>query len=57
MMMKDSFLKGHESKLIQKELVNTLQDNAIPLSTVKNWLGRFKSGDLSCGDEERPEDL
>jgi hypothetical protein len=35
------------------EVVSTLQDNAISLSTVKNWLRRFKSGDLSCGDEER----
>jgi transposase len=41
------FLKGHGSKLIHKELVSTLQDNAISLSTVKNWLRRFKIGDLS----------
>jgi hypothetical protein len=47
------FFKGHDSKLIHKELVSTLQDNAISLSTVKNWLRIFKSGDLSCGDEER----
>jgi hypothetical protein len=53
-MMKYFILKGHGSKLIHKKLVNTFQDNAISLSTVKNWLGRFKSGDLSCGDEERP---
>jgi transposase len=48
------FLKGHESKLIQKKLVSTLQDNAISYSTVKNWLRRFKSGELSWRDEERP---
>jgi transposase len=56
-MVKYFFLKGHRSKLIQKQLVNTLQDNAISLSMIKNWLKRFKSGDLSCGDEERPERL
>jgi hypothetical protein len=48
------FLKGHESKFIAKELVTTFQDNAISLSIVKNRTRRFKSGDLSCGDEERP---
>jgi hypothetical protein len=53
-MVKDFFLKGHGSKLIHKELVSTLHDNAISLSTVKNRLRRFKSGDLSCSDEERP---
>jgi transposase len=53
-MVKYFFLKGHGSKLIHKELVNALQDNAISRSTVKNWLRRFKSGDLSCGDEEGP---
>jgi transposase len=53
-MVKYFFLKGHESKLIHKELVSTLQNNAISLSTVKNWLRRFKSGYLSCSDEEQP---
>jgi hypothetical protein len=53
-MVKCFFLKGHGSKLVLKELRSTLQDNAISLSAVKNWLRRFKSGDLSCGDEERP---
>jgi transposase len=48
------FLKGHGSKLIHQDLVNTFQDNAVSLSTVKNWLRRFKSGDLSCDDKERP---
>jgi transposase len=46
-MVKYFFLKGYESRLIHKELVGTLL-------TVQNWLKRFKSGDLSCGDEERP---
>jgi transposase len=48
------FLKGDGSKLIHKELVSILQDNVISLSTIKNWLRKFKSGDLSCGDKERP---
>jgi hypothetical protein len=54
MMVKFFFLTRHGSKLIHKELVNTLQDNAISLCTIKNWPKRFTSGDLSCGDEERP---
>jgi hypothetical protein len=49
------FLKGHTSKLIYEKLVNTLQDNAISLSAVKNWLRWFKSGSLSCDDDERLE--
>jgi transposase len=53
-MAKCFFLKGHGSKLIQKELLSILQGNAISLSTIKNWLRRFKSGEPSCGDEERP---
>jgi hypothetical protein len=52
--MKHFFLKRHGSKLIDKELVSTPQDNAISLSTVKNWLKRFKSDHLSCDHEERP---
>jgi hypothetical protein len=47
------FLKGYWSKLIHKELVSTLQANVMSLSTVKNGLRRFKSGDLSCGNEDR----
>jgi hypothetical protein len=50
----DFFLKGHGSKAIHKELVSTLQDNVTSLSAAKNWLRRFKSGDRSCDDEERP---
>jgi hypothetical protein len=53
-MVKYFFLKRHGCKFIHKELENTLQDNAISLPTVKNWLKKFKSGDLSSGDEERP---
>jgi hypothetical protein len=53
-MAKYVFLKGHWSKLIYKEIVSTLQDNAMSLSVAKNCLRRFKSGDVSCGDEERP---
>jgi hypothetical protein len=42
-MVKYFFLKGHGSKLIHKEFVNTLQNNAISLSTVNNWLKRKDS--------------
>jgi hypothetical protein len=52
MAVKYFFFKRYGSKLIQKELVSTFQDDAISLSTVENRLRRFKSGDLSCGDEE-----
>jgi hypothetical protein len=48
------FLNGRRSKLIHNGVVSTLQDNAVSLSTVTNSLRRSKSGDLSCGDEERP---
>jgi hypothetical protein len=53
-MVKYFFLKGHKSILVHKELVSTLQDNVTARSTVKNRLRRFKSGDLSCFDEEKP---
>jgi hypothetical protein len=51
--MKYFFLKEHGNKLIHKKLVKTFQNNAISLSIFKNRLKRFKSGDLSCNDEER----
>jgi hypothetical protein len=51
-MVKYFFLKGHGSKFIHKELVSTLQDNAISLSILKNRLKRFKSCDFSCGDDD-----
>jgi hypothetical protein len=51
-MVKYCFLKGRGSKVLHKELVSRLQDKAISLCTVKNWLKRFKYGDLSCGGEE-----
>jgi transposase len=54
MMVKYFFLKRHGSKLIHKELVSKFQDSAISLSTLKNWLRRFKSGDLSYSDEKLP---
>jgi transposase len=49
--VKCSLLKGHGRKLIHKELVTALHYKAISLSTIKNWLRRFKSGGLSCSDE------
>jgi Fe2+ or Zn2+ uptake regulation protein len=51
--VKNFFLEAVGSKLTHKKLVSTLQDNAISLSTVMNWLKRFKSGNLSCDDEEQ----
>jgi hypothetical protein len=52
-MVKYFFLKGQGSKLMHNEFVSTLQDNAISLFTLKNWLRRLKPEDRSCGDEER----
>jgi hypothetical protein len=54
LILKYFFLKGYASKLIHQELVSTLQDNVISLSIAKNWLTIFKSGELFCGNEERP---
>jgi hypothetical protein len=56
-MTKYFFLNEHGSKLIRKKFVSRLHDNATSLSIIKNWLKRFKSDDLSCGDEERPGTL
>jgi hypothetical protein len=54
LMVKYFFLKARGIKLMRNEHVNSLQDNAISLFNVKNSLRRFRSGDLSCGDEEWP---
>jgi hypothetical protein len=53
-MLKYFFSQEHGSKRIHKKLVSTRQNNATSLSAVKNWPRKFKSGDLSYGDEERP---
>jgi hypothetical protein len=55
--VKNFSLKGHRSKLIHKGLVSTLQDNAISMSAVKDWLRRFKSGDLPAATKNGLEDL
>jgi hypothetical protein len=52
-MVKYFFLKGRGSKFVDGEGVSTLQDNTISLSAISYWLRRFKSGDRSCGGEER----
>jgi hypothetical protein len=51
-MVKYFFLERQGSKLMHEEHVKTLQDSAISLFIVKNWLKRFKSGEFSCSDEE-----
>ena len=47
------FLKGWGYKKITTELTDTLEDDALSMSTIQRWVNRFKSGDLSCNDLER----
>jgi transposase len=47
-------LKGWENRKITTELEGTFQGSALSRATVKGWLRKFKSGDLSCLDENRP---
>jgi transposase len=48
-------LKGRGNRRITAELENILQGSALSKKTVKQWLRKFKSGDLSCLDENRPD--
>jgi hypothetical protein len=48
-------LKGWGNRRITAELESTFQGSALPRATVKRWLRKFKSGDLSCLDENRPD--
>jgi transposase len=47
-------LKGRGNKRITAELESTFQGCALSRETVKRWLRKFKSGDLSCADLRRP---
>jgi transposase len=47
-------LKRWENKRITAELESTFQGSSLSNTTVKRWLRKFKSGDLSCSDEIRP---
>mgnify|MGYP001073832873 CR=1 FL=1 len=47
------YLKGLGYKKTHQELEEVLHESAISLSTVKRWIQRFKSGDLTCQDLER----
>ena len=47
------YIKGLRCKKIHRKLGNTLGDSAMPLTSVKRWLDRFKNGDFSCQDLER----
>jgi transposase len=46
-------LKGWGNKRITAELESTFQGSALSRATVKRWIRKFKSGDLSCHDEPR----
>jgi transposase len=48
------FLKGLGNKRISAELHSTLHSSAIPNSTVKRWINKFETGDLSCDEYARP---
>jgi hypothetical protein len=56
-MVKYFCFKGHESKLVHKELVSTLQDNAISLSTVKNSSGDSNPATFPAATKNGLEDL
>jgi transposase len=51
--MKYFHLKGWGNRRITAELEGTFQGSALSRATVKPWLRKFKSSDLSCLDENR----
>ena len=48
------FLQGKASKEIQAILMEMLGEHAPSYATVKNWVARFKHGDISTCDAPRP---
>jgi transposase len=48
------FLKGWGNNKISTELQTIFHDSALSSSTVKRWIRKFKTGDLSCDDDSRP---
>jgi hypothetical protein len=44
------FVKGWDNERITVELQSALHSSAVPNSTLKSWIKKFKSGDLSCDD-------
>jgi transposase len=50
-----SFLKRNSTKIIYDDMSVTLGDKCPSYSTVKNWVARFSTGQLSTEDEERSE--
>jgi hypothetical protein len=52
--LKHLHLKGWEKKRIRTELNSTFQGSVSSRATVKRWFQKFKSGDLSHGDESHP---
>jgi len=52
--LKFLFLKGLRYRAAHAELSTVLGEDCYSLSAVKFWLRRFKSGDFSCQDAERP---
>jgi transposase len=47
------FLKGNSTKKIYDNMPVTLGDKLPSYSTVKNWVGGFRTGHLSTEDKER----
>jgi transposase len=47
-------VKGCGNRRITAELESTFQGSTLSRTIVKRWLRKFKSGDLSCPDENRP---
>jgi hypothetical protein len=48
------WLQGLSGKVIYAQLLGTLAENALSLSTVHGRLRRFKEGNSLCEDDERP---
>jgi transposase len=48
------WLQGLGGKPIRAQLSSTLAGTALSFSTVQRWLRRFKDGNTSCEDAERP---
>jgi transposase len=48
-------LKGWGNRMITAELESKFHDSALSRATVKRWLRKFKSSDLSCLDENHPD--
>jgi transposase len=47
------WIQGLAEKANHPQLSSTLEENALSLSTVQHWFGRFKEGHAPCEEAER----